>query len=282
MNGKSSRRADSAIRSNIATESLRRTMRPPALWSERWIRGPSARVALAPDGRMIVVTNSEGTSLDKQLVGVEMGTGKARWAKPLEYAGGRFMQIAGMRFEGGSSFLNVAMSDGNVIRFNGLTGREHRRFVADGRTAEALAGERRLNRNMRNNNQLMYIAGFSADGQTMVSYGSEWICVWDVVAGTLRHRIRRANPPGCFLALSGDGKTVATVSVLRPGEPSDDEIRLYDTDTGDLVLTLTPGDDRSDVMAFSPDDTKLFTGFYRGTAMVWDVRRGLAAADVKK
>ena len=26
------------------------------------------------------------------------------------------------------------------------------------------------------------------------------------------------------------------------------------------------------VMAFSPDGTKLFTGFHRGSAIVWDVR----------
>jgi WD40 repeat protein len=49
-------------------------------------------------------------------------------------------------------------------------------------------------------------------------------------------------------------------------------IRLYDVESGEQVLTLEPGGDRGKVLAFSPDGTKLFSGFFRGTAMVWDVR----------
>jgi WD40 repeat protein len=40
------------------------------------------------------------------------------------------------------------------------------------------------------------------------------------------------------------------------------------------VLTLEPAEDRADVMAFSPDGTRLLTGSERGSAIVWDVRRG--------
>jgi len=125
---------------------------------------------------------------------------------------------------------------------------------------------------------LFYVAAFSDDGRTMVSYGRNWICVWDVERGALRRRIRYPYPPGCLLTLSSDGKTIATTESLFPGQFSEDKIRLYDIESGELVLTLDPGDDRAHVLAFSPDDTKLLTGFHRGTAIIWDVRRGQATA----
>jgi WD40 repeat protein len=240
------------------------------------------RAALAPDGRMMVVSHSPGNASDAQLVGVEMGSGKTRWSKPTEATERRTLQIAGMGFESGTSFLQVAMNDGNVLRLNAFTGREQHRFLADGQSAEEQKNGPGVNRNMKNGALLFYVAAFSDDGRTMVSYGSEWICVWDVAVGKLRRRIRYPHPGGCFLTLSSDGKTMATVDLLHAGEFSEDKIRLYDTETGDLVLTLDPGDDRANVLAFSPDDTKLFTGFHRGTAIVWDVRRGHGAARAKK
>jgi hypothetical protein len=74
----------------------------------------------------------------------------------------------------------------------------------------------------------------------------------------------------------------------RPGPPADDEdfgedrIRLYDVETGDPVLTLSPGEDRADVPAFSPDGTRLLAGSERGSAIIWDVRRGQGASKSKE
>ena len=77
-----------------------------------------------------------------------------------------------------------------------------------------------------------------------------------------------------MLALAPDGKTVATTDVRSDEDFGEDTIRLYDVETGDPVLTLEPADDRADVLAFSPDGTRLLTGSERGSAIVWDVRRG--------
>ena len=231
---------------------------------------------------MIVVGTSDDvrrtTRLgDTRLAGVEVATGRTRWANPPDDGGNSFLQVAGMRFQRDSPFLEVAISDGNVIRFDGFTGREQRRFLADGRTPEELKGKRKTNRDL-----LFYAAAFSDDGRIMVSYAlGEWICVWDVESGTLRRRIRSPRAQGCYLTLSSDGKTIATAELLLPGEFSDDKIRLYDTDKGDLVLTLEPIDDRASTLAFSPDDTKLFSGFHRGTAIIWDVRPGQGATQAK-
>jgi WD40 repeat protein len=231
--------------------------------------------ALAPDGRMAVVATSNGGYDDARLLGIEVGTGRTRWTNPPEQRRGGFVQISGMRFHPNSTFLEAVTGDGNVIRFNALTGREQGRFVADGRTPEQQKVGRR-------SNPSVFRAAFSADGHTMASSSNEWVCVWDIDAGTLRRRIRFPNAHGCFLTLSPDGKTIATSELLYAGDPGEDRIRLYDVDTGEVVLTLDPGDDRADVLAFSPDGTRLFAGFHRGTAIIWDVRHGRAAAAARE
>jgi len=236
---------------------------------------PIRWAALAPDGRMVVVATSNGSWDDTHFVGVEVVTGRTRWTNPSQEQPAGFVQLAGMQFQTNSPFLEAAIRDGNVIRFNALTGREQRRFLADARTPEQQKAGRPRNPDL-------FTAAFSADVRTMVSSSDEWVCVWDVEAGTLRRRIRDSNAHGCFLTLSPDGKTVATSQVLYAGDVGEDKIRLYDTETGEPVLTLEPVDDRADVLSFSPDGTKLFTGFQRGTANVWDVRRGQGAPSAKE
>ncbi len=148
--------------------------------------------ALAPDGRMVVVGTSHGGWGDRHFVGVEVGSGRTRWTNPPAEERVGFVMVAGMQFQPNSSFLEAAMRDGNVIRFNALTGREQRRFLADGRTPEPQKAGRRGRPDI-------FTAAFSDDGHTMVSSSGEWICVRNVEAGTLRRRIRYPNAHGCFL-----------------------------------------------------------------------------------
>jgi WD40 repeat protein len=124
----------------------------------------------------------------------------------------------------------------------------------------------------------MWHASFSADGRTLVSSQMEWVYVWDVESGTMRRKIRHPHRHGCNLTLAPDGRTLATSDLLYSDDPGVDTIRLYDVEIGAEVRTLQPHDDRAHVLAFSPDGTRLFTGFGRGTGIVWDVRRGRDAA----
>jgi len=227
------------------------------------------RTALVVDGRFVVV------AYDDLLVGVEVATGQIRWSSPTVNQPETFVEVAAFQFEARPPWFQAAMKNGNVIRFNGLTGHEQRRFLADGRTLEQQRAARR-------GKPVMSTAAFSADGRTMASSYEGWVCMWDVAAGTLRRRIRYPHSRDCLLALAPDGKTVATSDVPNKGDYGEDKIHLYDAETGEPVLTLEPADDRAKVLAFSPDGTKLLTGFQRGSVIVWDVRRGQAAPRAKE
>jgi WD40 repeat protein len=224
--------------------------------SRGWIR----LAAPAPDGRMVVVAN------DISVDGIEAQTGRPRWSTPTVNRPDTYVQPAALQFEATLPWFNVALKDGNVIRFNVLSGHEQRRFLADGRAPE----ERRA---ARPGNEVLSAAAFSADGRTMASFSEGWICLWDVRAGALQRRIRYPRAHGCVLVLTPDGKAVAATDLRSDEDVGTAEIRLYDAETGGLVLTLDAGDDRADVLAFSPDSTKLLTGSERGSAIVWDVHR---------
>src|SRR5207248_2672773 len=122
------------------------------------------------------------------------------------------VQIAGMQFHSNSPLLEVAMRDGNVISFNGLTGREQRRFLADWRTLE----QKKVG---RPRNADMWEAKFSGDGRTLVASHMEWVYVWDVESGAMRRKIRHPHHQGWRLALDPDGRTLATSDLrLERGE----------------------------------------------------------------
>jgi len=219
---------------------------------------------------MVVVATSHGSYGDTHFIGIELATGRTRWANPPADQRAGFVPVAAMQFEGRSPWFAAAMSDGEVIRFNALTGHEQRRFLADWRTpAEKKA--------QRPREPSMWQASFGADGRTLVSSQMEWIYAWDVESGTLRRKIRHPHGRGCYLTLAPDGRTLATSDLLDTNL-GEDTIRLYDIESGAEVLTLEPHDDRAHVLAFSPDGTRLFTGSGRGTGIVWDVRRGGDAA----
>ena len=140
--------------------------------------------ALAPDGRMVVIATSDGAFDDTHLVGIEVATGRIRWANPpREQEDGFGSGLVGIHFEAKKPWFEAAVADGDVIRFNALTGHVQRRFIADWRTAEDRKARKPGYRGLGN-------AVFSADGRTLASSVMDWIHVWDVESGTPRGKIR--------------------------------------------------------------------------------------------
>jgi WD40 repeat protein len=226
--------------------------------------------ALAPGGQLIVVATSHGAYGDTHFVGIDLATSETRWANPPVSQRAGFKPVAGMQIDPQSKWFAAALRGGDVIRFDAQTGQEQHRFLADWRTLEQQKVGRPREPDMSE-------AAFSADGRTLVSVQTDWIYVWDVGTGTLRRKIQHPHQHGCKLTLAPDGRTLATADILYVDDLGDDTIRQYDIETGEPIMSLEPGDDRAHVLAFSPDGTKLFTGFHRGTAIVWDVRRGEGA-----
>jgi WD40 repeat protein len=222
--------------------------------------------ALSPDGALAVVATSNGAWDDAHLIGIEVPTGRTRWNNPPPQQMAGFVQFAGMHALPDGSSFEVATRDAEIIKFDARNGREEGRFVAELQPPDARKAAGRVRGQTIS-------AGFSADGGTVVMSTGEWLSVWNVETGTLRRKIASPSPHGCYLSLSPDGKTIATSEILYPGDPGEDTIRLFDTTSGECTLELEPKDDRAWVLSFSPDGTRLFTGFHRSTAIVWDVHR---------
>ena len=231
-----------------------------------WIR----LAAPAPDGRMVVVAN------DNSVVGIEAVTGRPRWSTPTVNKPDTYVQPAALQFEANPTWFDAALKDGNVIRFNVLTGHEQRRFLADGRTPEQrkaarpgnpVAVRRRVQRRWPHDGLV-----FGGMDQPLGRRGR-----YAPAAGSGIPRRKTACSPWHPTARrSRRPMFEATRTSART------TIRLYDVETGDPVLTLEPADDRADVLAFSPDGTRLLTGSERGSAIVWDVRRGQGPVETER
>jgi WD40 repeat protein len=177
--------------------------------------------------------------------------------------------VIGLQIRAQTPLLEAATSDGHVVRFNALTGREMRRFRVDGRPPEE--------RDALPDRPALLRATFSADGRTLGTMAREWVYLWDVESGKLRREIRLSHQDGGYLALNPDGRTLA----IATGPYPEDAIRFVDVETGKEWLVLHPVDKGPRLMVFSPDGTRLFSGFDRGSGMVWDVRRGQDGARTK-
>jgi WD40 repeat protein len=220
--------------------------------------------ALAPDERMMVVALSHRGGGTVQWVGVEVATGRTRWANPHEGDPNGLSRPFALQFTAHSPWLVAALADGNVIRFNALSGHEDRRFLADWRNREQRnAGKPRI--------PYMGRAAFSNDGSTLVFLQLGWMYVWDVGSGTVRRKIRHPHPDGACLALAPDGHTLAISSTQSTGGPGPDAVRLYDIERGEPIVKFQPDDGYACAMAFSPDGSRLFTGLSRGTGLFWTV-----------
>jgi WD40 repeat protein len=226
------------------------------------------RGALSPDRSVIVTAGSPTNRGDGfRVYGIDAETGLALYATPPGDGGGAFQETAALGFQPDSASFLMAVNDGNVVRFDARTGREEKRFLADWRTLDQIKAGRPRNPDL-------WIGAFSQDGRTLATSSSDAVYVWDVETGKLRQTIRHANQGICRVGLSPDGRTLATADVPLTDQSSVDTIHLYDSATGEQIMTLEPSDNRASTLAFSPDGSKLFTGFLRGSAMIWDVRRG--------
>ena len=165
-------------------------------------------------------------------------------------------------FRPDSNGVELAMLDGQVIHYDARTGRERRRVRLE---VPAVGGG-----SARPDWVSMMTVAFRLDGRLLVSVQHYGIGVWDVETGKRRREIRPPAGYGSIACIAPDGRTLAIVSCSA----GQDAILLYDLESGKEALVLQPRDEGVRLLHFSPDGTKLFTGFDRGSGIIWDVRRG--------
>ena len=111
--------------------------------------------------------------------------------------------------------------------------------------------------------------------------GQRGIILWDADTRqhlrTATHILEIIDPVGDnIVALSPDGKTVASAAGWHPGDRGPYTIRLWEVDTGHLIRTfeLTPHPIRS--LEFSPDGKTLVSivGYENRNIILWDVDTG--------
>jgi WD40 repeat protein len=109
---------------------------------------------------------------------------------------------------------------------------------------------------------------FCADGTQLVSGGIQGISVWDVATGNLERRLPTGHSAVLAVALSPNGRTLASGSF-------DALVRIWDVRTWTVERTLRGSRSEVRVVAFSSDEKTLagYAGGHRDTYL-WDVLDG--------
>jgi WD40 repeat protein len=230
------------------------------------VKQPIRWGALSSDGKRLVVGGTNGAWDDTHLIGIEIETGKIVFSNPPEEQRGGFVMPSALRFLPDSKSFQLATHACDVIRLDSTTGGELHRFIADIRTPQQLRARRARGPQMGQ-------ANFTRDGKTLVFSSADSVYVWDTQSERIKVKNTHPHEHGCFLSISPDETTLATSDLQYVNDYGSDTIRLFNVQTGERLMVADPDNNRADVLAFSPDGTKLFTGYYRGTATIWDVRR---------
>jgi WD40 repeat protein len=224
------------------------------------------KTAFSPDGRMVFTEIADRSRYDLMVVGLETDTGREVWrtlvAKANEWMAHSVAFIHAVNFRDDTRVVEVATTKYGVTHYDAGNGRERRQVRLEPPAGDHFGGRVSL-----------HGAAFNADGRLLVADTYRRIAVWDAETGRLRHQLPYpANYIHYILALSPDGRSV----VLFTGYPGPESIRVYDLETGREAFVLQPRDDRTHLLALSPDGTRLLTGLGRSTGIVWDVSRAPA------
>ena len=111
-------------------------------------------------------------------------------------------------------------------------------------------------------------AVFSADGRTLAAFDrSNTVQMWDVSKRTLRNNVVLDSPPDFELALSPDGRVLATTYGREDYENS---IRLWDTISGKQLGVCLGHKQPPRSLVFSPDGKTLASASDDSTVKLWN------------
>lgn len=205
------------------------------------VRGPncgSIDVAFSPDGRWLVTTHNDGSSLVWDLA-----TGK----RPI-------------CLEGHAGGVNRATfsPDGNRLATSSFDATA-RLWSTDGWKLVAVLDQHQLSVNT---------CAFSPDSRRVLTASSDCTArLWDSDRGLTTAVLEGHDALVFSAAFSPDGRLAATAS-------KDGTVRLWDSSSGRSLAILRGHEDSVFSIAFSPNGERLASASGDGTARLWDTERG--------
>jgi WD40 repeat protein len=251
--------------------------------------GAIRAVAFSADGKRVLTGSADGTAR----------AWDAATGQPIVALGGHDGPVRAVACSPDGSQVLTGSADGTAklwdVRNPGaVTFRAHRNlginaaFSPDGkrvvsgcfleRTARIWNAETGAELAALDHDEGVIAAAFSADGRRVLttsagSHGTGGLAAstWDAGSGRLLSRVRVSGGllgTNC-LAFAPDGRRLATGGTDRKGT-------VWDTETGQALLTLEGHTDRISAVAFAPDGKRVLTASWDGTAKVWDAQTGKA------
>lgn len=226
------------------------------------VRKPIRGGAVAPNGQLAVVAGTHGGINDTQLYGIDLVNRKVRFVGETKESSSGIWSVAAIEFVPDSSAFRVATGDSHILELDAQTGKLRSDVSIDWRNASQQA---------ENKPQVPHLwsGAFTPDASLLVSSSEDHVYLWDAKTGQQESMFPHPHKNGCYLTISRNGQTIVTSDFVYMGDYGEDTIRFYGT-SGNLQGMLNPGDARARVLMFSPDDTKLLTGFFGQPAAIWD------------
>ncbi len=207
------------------------------------IGGSITSLAFSPDGKRIISASDDNTV---RIWGVRLHPE----IKKLRRLKGHTSEVYFTTFSPDGKQIVSASWDNTVRIWNVETGKEIRKL------------EGHTNR--------VFSAAFSPDGERIVSASSDHtVRIWNTLSGKEIRKLDTGDSVN-FATFSPDGKQIVSAFMYSENNP----VCIWDTETGEEILSLVGHTAYVSSAAFSPDGKRIVSASADNTVRIWDVETG--------